>query len=95
MTTTRSHAGSSFDDFLRDQGIYEEVTSVAAARVLAWQLRQQMNEQGLTKVEMARRMGTSRSQLDRLLKPNGAGVTLDTICRAAKAVNRELRVELV
>jgi transcriptional regulator with XRE-family HTH domain len=54
-----------------------------------------MEQQGLTKVEMARRMGTSRSQLDRLLKPDSAGVTLDTIHRAAKAVGREVRIELV
>ena len=64
-------------------------------RVLAWQLQEQMQEQHHAKVEMARRMGTSRSQLDRLLKPDSAGVTLDTIHRAAKAVGRELRVELI
>jgi antitoxin HicB len=86
--------GSSFDDFLRDEGIYEEVTSTTVARVLAWQLQEQMREQGITKVGMARRMGTSRSQLDRLLKSNGSGVTLETISRAAKAVNRTIRLEL-
>jgi antitoxin HicB len=95
MTSENIHKGSSLDHFLREEGIYEEVTSIATARVLAWQLQQQMNQQGLTKVEMARRMGTSRSQLDRLLKPGSAGVTLDTIHRAAKAVGRELRVELI
>lgn len=95
MINKSAHEGSTFDDFLREEGIYEEATSIATARVLAWQLRQQMQEQHLTKVEMARRMGTSRSQLDRLLKPDSAGVTLDTIHRAAKAVGRELRVELL
>jgi hypothetical protein len=95
MTINDKHVGSLFDDFLREEGIYNEVTSTAIARVLAWQLRQQMEQQGLTKVEMARRMGTSRSQLDRLLKPDSAGVTLDTIHRAAKAVGREVRIELV
>jgi hypothetical protein len=95
MNSKHPHEGSSFDDFLREEGIYNEVTSTAIARVLAWQLRQQMEQQGLTKVEMARRMGTSRSQLDRLLKPDSAGVTLDTIHRAAKAVGREVRIELV
>ncbi len=88
-------AGAPFDDFLREEGIYSEATSVATARVLGWQLQRQMDVQRLTKVEMAHRMGTSRSQLDRLLKPDSAGVTLDTIHRAAKAVGRELRVELV
>jgi antitoxin HicB len=95
MSINHTHVGSSFDDFLREEGLYEEATSIATARVLAWQVQQQMEEQGITKVEMARRMGTSRSQLDRLLKPDSAGVTLDTIHRAAKAVGRELRVELI
>jgi hypothetical protein len=54
-----------------------------------------MKTQGITKVEMARRMGTSRSQLDRLLDPDSGGVTLDTISRAARAVNRKVRLELV
>jgi len=87
--------GSSFDDFLREEGIYEEVTSIAIARVLAWQLQEQMRTQGISKAEMARRMGTSRSQLDRLLDPGETGVTLETMSRAAKAVNRQLRLELV
>ncbi len=95
MTGPHESDGSSFDDFLRDEGMYEEVTSISLARVLAWQLQEQMKEQGITKVEMARRMGTSRSQLDRLLKQDGAGVTLETISRAAEAVNRKLRLELV
>lgn len=95
MTHTNDHDGTMFDDFLHEEGIYDEVSGLAAARVLAWQLQEQMREQGITKVEMAHRMGTSRSQLDRLLKPDGSGVTLETISRAAKAVNRKLRLELV
>lgn len=95
MTKILNNDGALFDDFLREEGIYGEVAGLAAARVLAWQLQEQMREQGITKIEMAHRMGTSRSQLDRLLKPDGAGVTLETISRAAKAVNRKLRVELV
>jgi antitoxin HicB len=59
------HHGSTFDDFLRDEGIYEEATSTALARVLAWQIQQHMQEEGLTKQAMARRMGTSRSQPER------------------------------
>jgi len=95
MTKPVLHQGSTFDAFLREAQIYGEAASIAMARVLAWQLQQQMQEQHHAKVEMARRMGTSRSQLDRLLKPDSAGVTLDTIHRAAKAVGRELRVELI
>jgi DNA-binding phage protein len=95
MIEPHNGAGSSLDDFLRDEGIYEEVANTSAARALAWQLQEQMREQGITKVAMARRMGTNRSQLDRLLKSNGSGVTLETISRAAKAVNRKVRIELI
>jgi antitoxin HicB len=91
----KAHQGSSLDEFLHEAGIYEESTSVALARVLAWQIRQQMDKQGLTKQEMADRMGTSRSQLDRLLNPSSGGLTLDTLHRAARAVNRELQLDLV
>lgn len=95
MTDTYNNGETSFDGFLQDEDIYGEVASVAMVRVLAWQLQEQMKAQGITKVEMARRMGTSRSQLDRLLEPDGGGATLDTITRAAKAVNRKIRLELV
>lgn len=61
------HVGSSFDDFLREEGLYEEASATAAIQVLGWQLRQQIEEQGISKAELARRMGTSRSQVDRLL----------------------------
>lgn len=87
--------GSSFDDFLDEQGVLEETHTVAVKRVLAWQIRQAMDEQHLSKVAMAERMQTSRSQLDRLLDPDNAGVQLDTLERAAQAVGRRLRVELV
>ena len=87
--------GSSFDDFLQEQGIYEEVTSAALTRVLAWQLKEEMQRLGLTKVEMAERMGTSRSQLDRLLESANTGVSIDTLFRAAKALNRDLHIQLV
>ena len=92
---SKNHQGSSLDDFLHEADIYEEATSVATARVLAWQLTELMKEQRLTKQAMADRMGTSRSQLDRLLNPSGGGITLETMHRAARAVNRELHLELV
>lgn len=87
--------GSSFDDFLRDEGIYDEVTAAASVRVIAWQLRQEMKARGISKSEMAARMHTSRSQLDRLLKGATEGVRLDTLENAARAVGRNIRVELV
>jgi DNA-binding Xre family transcriptional regulator len=86
--------GSSFADFLREEGLYEDVTAHAIKRVLAWQIEQAMHAKGLTKVEMAKRMKTSRAQLDRLLDPNNDKVQLDTMQRAAAAVGRTLHLEL-
>jgi antitoxin HicB len=91
----KGKGGSSFDDFLRDEGIYEEVTARAIKRVIARQLDALMKDQGLTKSTLAKRMKTSRAQLDRLLDPDNESVTLDTITRAAQAVGRQLRMELV
>jgi len=94
-TKTKGRIGSSFDDFLREEGIYEEVTARAIKRVIAGQLGVLMREQGLTKSELAKRMDTSRAQLDRLLDPENESVTLGTLTRAAHAVGRNLRMELV
>jgi antitoxin HicB len=91
----KGRIGSSFDDFLKEDGIYEEVTARAIKRVIARQLDALMEDQGLTKSELAKRMKTSRAQLDRLLDPENESVTLGTLTRAAKAVGRHLRMELV
>ena len=87
--------GSSFDEFLKEEGIYEEVTARAIKRVIARQIDALMQDQGLTKSELAKRMQTSRAQLDRLLDPDNESVTLGTLTRAAHAVGRQLRMELV
>ena len=87
--------GSPFDDFLKEEGIYEEVSARAIKRVLARQLDALMVDQKITKADLARRMKTSRAQLDRLLDPQNESVTLATLTRAAHAVGRNLRVELV
>jgi len=92
--TKNPHIGSSFEDFLKEEGLFEEVTAHAVKRVLAWQLEQAMKEQGITKMEMARRMKTSRAQLDRLLDPHNDKVQLDTMQRAVAAVGRKLHMEL-
>jgi antitoxin HicB len=86
--------GQPFEDFLREQGTCEETTERAIKRVIAFQLAAVMAEQRITKVEMARRLETSRSQLDRLLDPDNGNVTLATLARAAKAVGRSIRLEL-
>lgn len=90
----KGHAGQPFGDFLKEQGTYEDTTEVAVKRVLAFQLAEAMKKQGISKVEMAKRLETSRSQLDRLLDPEHDGVTLGILARAAKAVGRGIRLEL-
>ena len=84
-----------FDDFLANQGMLEACEDHAIKEMIAGQLAAAMEEQGLTKVEMAARMKTSRRQLDRLFDPAIPSVTLDTLRRAANALGRSLRIELV
>jgi antitoxin HicB len=91
----KGRVGGLFDDFLRDEGIKEEVHATAIKRVIAWQLAKAMQEQGLTKTEMARQMNTSRSQLNRLLDPENDGLELQTLARAAQVLGRELKFEIV
>jgi len=91
----KKHIGGLFDEVLKEEGIYEEVQTAAIKRVLAWELEKTMQEKKISKVEMARRMDTSRSQLDRLLDPTNESVTLLTLKRAASILGRKLRVELV
>ena len=86
--------GSSFDGWLHEVDIYEEVTATAIKRVLARQVETAMKEKNFSKAEMARRMHTSRAALDRLLDPEYDAVTLRTLRKAAAAVGRELRLEL-
>ena len=95
MKKKNGKVGSSFDDFLKDDGIYEEVTARAIKRVLARQIGALMQAEGVTKTALAKRMQTSRAQLDRLLDPDNESVTLGTLARAAQAVGRKLRFELV
>ena len=90
----KGYLGQSFDDYLKKQGAYEITTELAVKRVLAFQLTEAMEKQGISKTEMARRLRTTRSQLDRLLDPGHDGVTVGLLARAARAVGRELRLEL-
>ena len=87
--------GPLFDDWLKSEGIHEEATNRAIKAVLAWQLGQAMKEQKITKIEMAKRLETSRAQLDRILDPLNTAVTLDALSRTATALGRTLRLELV
>ena len=83
------------DEFLAEQGMLGSAEDLAVKEFIAEQLAAAMAEQGLTKIEMAARMKTSRRQLDRLFDPAIPSVTLDTLRRAASAVGRSLRIDLV
>ncbi len=90
----KKNVGSSFDSWLREEGIQEEVTVVAIRRVLA-RLEAAMSDGGLSRAEMARRMQTNRSQLDHLLDPENDSVSLTTLQKAVRAIKSEVRLELV
>jgi DNA-binding Xre family transcriptional regulator len=95
MKKHNKHVGSSLDDFLKEEGILEETRSLAIKEAVAWQVQQAMTKEKISKVEMARRMNTSRAALDRLLDPENSSVTLQTLSRAANAIGRGLRIELI
>jgi hypothetical protein len=84
-----------FDDYLKERDLYETVSIAAEKMIIARQLAEEMREQNLSKSSMAEMMGTSRAQLDRVLNPTEQNVTLETLGRAARAVGRRLRVELI
>ena len=84
------HTGSTFDSFLEEEGIREEVEAVAVKRVISWQLAEAMRKKKKTKQALAKELNTSRSQLDRLLDPQNIAVSLDTISRAARALGKRL-----
>jgi predicted XRE-type DNA-binding protein len=88
------HIGGDFDHFLAQEGLLDDAEAVAAKRVIAFQISQEMERCNVSKSEMAQRMKTSRPAVDRLLDPANPSVTLSTLERAASAVGKRLRVEL-
>ncbi|HNN12911.1 MAG TPA: hypothetical protein PKL78_05095 [Anaerolineales bacterium] len=90
----KKRVGSDFDDFLKEEGIYEEVQAVAIKRVIAYQIAEEMKKKKLSKTEMASRMKTSRAALERLLDPENASITLFTLERAASALGKKLSLQL-
>lgn len=91
---SKKHHGSSLDDFLKDEGVFEETQALAVKEVVVWQLTEAMQQRSLTKTQLATMLKTSRSQVDRLLDPT-RDVTLSTLQRAAVLVGRKVRIELV
>ncbi|MBF0177852.1 MAG: XRE family transcriptional regulator [Magnetococcales bacterium] len=89
-----THRGSSFNAFLEEEGILDEVSARAQKRLFALQLADIMKEVGMNKASLAKRLATSRSQLDRLLDPENTAITLESMERLAHAVGRQLRIEL-
>ncbi len=87
--------GSDFDNFLTEEGLLEDAEAVAVKRVLAFQIKEMMEVQNLSKAEMARRMRTSRAALERLLDPENRSVTLNTMDRAARSLGKHLRLTLI
>ena len=88
------YRGGNFDAFLAEEGLLEEVSARAHKRLLALQLVDIMEEEQITKTQLAERLATSRSQLDRLLDPDNTAVTLESLERLARAVGKQLRLEL-
>jgi antitoxin HicB len=88
------HTGSGFDEFLVEEGIFEEVQAKALKRALAEQLEEAMVAAKLTKIRMAEKMKTSRSQLDRVLDPDNVSIQLDTLIKAARALGKTVQIQI-
>ena len=95
MARKNPHISSSFESWLDEEGIREEVTAAAIKSVIARQLAADMKKKRITKKRMAELMKTSRAQVDRLLDPDNGAATIDSLARAARVVGRELRMQLV
>ena len=90
----KKHIGSSFDDFLKEESIFEHSSAVAVKRVIAWQIEQEMIKQKLTKTLMAKKMHTSRAALNRLLDESDTSLTLLTLTSAASALGKMIKFEM-
>jgi predicted XRE-type DNA-binding protein len=97
MTDEKEHSpiGQTFESWLEEEGLLEETTEHAIKAVISWQLQKAMQERGLSKKAMADMMGTSRSQLDRLLDPESEAITLRSLMRAARLVGKRIKIDLV
>ena len=87
--------GTDYSDFLKEDGIYEEVNDIAIKRVIAYQLEQEMKAQNITKTKMAEMMNTSRAVVNRLLNPDNSSLTLSTLESATHALGKRLNISIV
>ncbi len=87
------HIGSNFDDFLKEEGMLEEIEEVVAKKIFVFQMEREMKKQGIDKTKLAERMETSRSAVDRILNPESPS-TLRTFAKAARALGRHLKISL-
>ena len=90
----KKHMGSSVDDFLKEEGIFEQAEAQAIKEVVAWQLARAMKRKKISKNKMAMLLKTSRTQVDRLLNAKD-DITLSSLQRAAAMVGRRVTIELV
>lgn len=95
MERRNPQPGSSFDEYLAEEGILTHVCRTAVKEVLSEQIADLMKERNINKAKMAKMMGTSRSSLDRLLDPDNHSVTLSTMERAANILGKQLKIEIV
>lgn len=95
MNDLQASVGGSLEDFLDEIGEREEIYGEAIKRVLTWQIEAARKKQAISKSDMAARMGTSRTQVNRVLDPHNVAVSLDTLDRAARSVGKRLKIELI
>ena len=89
------YIGSTFDDFLEEEGIKDEVENGSIKKIIAFQLQETLKNEKLTKTELAKKLETSRAAVDRLLDPYNESVTLFTLKKAASIVGKKIKMELV
>ncbi len=94
-TKANKHRGSDFHDFLNEENLLPDVEILAIKRAVAVQLRQIMEREAVTKTQLAKRMGTSRAALDRILDPGNSSITVTTIGKAAAALGKKVELRFV
>lgn len=86
----KKHIGSNFDDFLQEEGILEEVEAVAIKRVIAYALKQKMDEENISINKLAKELATSRSAVIRILDPENTSITLNTITKISGFLGKKI-----